>query len=137
MQPEWEPDWILRRQEPTSLDPRQTEAVRRVVRAEAAASWLRIAAIAIGLLWVVTALAAFATAWHQLDLTQGNFSGVGPAGTSTVWHLTTSLTESGRASWGYATAAALLFAASVWFSRQRALDALEALDDEDDAAESG
>jgi hypothetical protein len=123
---------MQRRQQPASGGSQQAEAVRRVVRAEAAASWLRIAAIVVGILWLVTALAAFATAWHQLDLTEGNMSSLGPAGTSATWKLSTSLTLSGQASWGYAVAAAILFAASVWFTRQQALDALEALDDDEE-----
>jgi hypothetical protein len=106
--------------------------VRRVVRAEVASSWLRIVAVGVGILWLVTAAAAFMTEWHQLDITEGNMSGIGPAGTSAGWKLTTALTLSGQASFGYAIAAAILFAASVWFSRQRALDALEALDEGDE-----
>jgi hypothetical protein len=125
-----EPEWIQPSPPTATSDPRQAEAVRRVVRAESASSWLRIGAIVLGLLWLATAVAAFATEWHQLGASDGGFGG---GGTSTTWRLTTSLTLSGQASWGYAIAAAILFAASVLLSREQARDALDDLDATDEA----
>jgi hypothetical protein len=124
--PPGDPEWLG----VSAPDSQTQEATKLLVRADVGASMLRLAALLAGLLWVVTAVSAFATEWHQIDGSGGGFSAAGSDGTSTVWHLTTSVTLSGQASWGYALAAAVLFAASVWLSRERARDALDALDDD-------
>jgi hypothetical protein len=127
-----EPEWIEPSPPFAPSDPRQAEAVRRVVRAESAASWLRIGAVILAILWLITAVAAFATEWHQLAGTGAG--GFGSGAISTPWRISTSLTLSGQASWGYAIAAAILFAASVLLSREQARDALDDLDATDEAS---
>jgi hypothetical protein len=108
-------------------------ATRLLVRANGLASLVGVAAIVLGGLWLVTAVSAFATEWHQLG-GDGAASAQG-LGTNGAWRLATSFTLSGQASWGYAMAAAIAFAAWVWVAREEARDALELLDEEDDQAE--
>ena len=84
------------------------------------------------------AMAAFVTEWHTLDTSSGSLGGFADAGTpSAFWRLTTSISFSGQASWGYAVAAAVLFSATVWFSREQARDALDVLDELDESEGSG
>ncbi len=114
----------------SSTDPKLVEATNLLTRANTGAMLLRLVAVVLGLIWLVTAVSAFATEWHQLDESGG--AGVLGTGTSNLWRLTTSMTVSGQASWGYAIAAAIALAATVWMTREQARDALDALDEDDD-----
>jgi hypothetical protein len=129
--PPSEPEWIGEAATRSAADASRArlaaEATNLQARAILGASMLRLTAIAAGLVWVVTAVSAFATEWHSLDQGGGGF-GIGPNSPSSLWRLLTSITLAGQASWGYAIAAAILFAASVWMSREQASDAMDALD---------
>jgi uncharacterized membrane protein YhaH (DUF805 family) len=114
----------------SSTDPKMVEATKLLTRANTGAMILRLVAAVMGLVWLVTAASAFATEWHQIDASGGE--GVLGTGSSTLWRLTTSVTVSGQASWGYAIAAAIALAATVWMTRLQAGDALDALDEDDD-----
>jgi hypothetical protein len=131
--PPSEPEWIGEQATTSAAAASRsrlaTEATRLQTRALLGASMLRLAAVAAGLVWIVTAVSAFATEWHSLDQGGGGF-GIGPNSPSSLWRLLTSITLSGQASWGYAIAAVIAFSASVWMSREQARDALDALDDD-------
>ncbi len=131
--PPSEPEWIGEQATRSTADASRarlaSEATKLQARAILAASMLRLAAALAGLAWLVTAVSAFATEWHQLDQSGGGFGAATGSGTSSFWRLLTAITLSGQASFGYAIAAAILFAASVWLIRAQASDALDALDD--------
>jgi hypothetical protein len=115
---------------------REREAVQLLTRARSGVWSLRLAGGVLGVIWLITALSSFATEWHSLDGQSGGGFGVSSS-TSTIWKLTSAITVSGQASWGYAIGAVLAFAAAVALTRAEAADALAELDDLDDLDETG
>ncbi len=110
--------------------PTVREATGLLVRAHRFGVVLRSVAIGLGALWLVTALSAFATEWHQIGLsTVEAASDPTPAGCGACSPRSRCRSQ---ASWGYAVAAAIAYAASVWLVREEARDALDLLDDLDD-----